>query len=148
MKAILAFALMGMGLASLSGLRREPAADDRAAVATLDDAYQAAVKGNDAATMDRILADGFMLVTGQGAAYTKSDLLKQARDRSSTYEHQESTDQIVRVYGNTAVVTAKLWIKGTSGADAFDFHVWYSDTYVKTASGWRYAFGQAGCHLP
>jgi len=148
MKAILAFTLMGMALASLSGLRREPHADDRAAIASLDDAYQAAVKANDAATMDRILAKGFMLVTGQGSAYTKADLLKQARDKSSTYEHQESTDQIVRVYGNTAVVTAKLWIKGTSGADAFDFHVWYSDTYVKTASGWRYAFGQAGCHLP
>ena len=91
---------------------------------------------------------GYTYVTGQGAAYTKTDLLKQAHDKSSTYEHQESSDQIVRVYGNTAVVTAKLWIKGTSGADAFDFHVWYSDTYVRTASGWRYAFGQAGCHLP
>ena len=148
MKAIFAFALIGAALASLSGLRREPGGDDRAAVALLDTTYQAAVKGNDARMMERILADGFVLVTGDGAMYTKGDLLKQARDKSSTYEHQESTDQIVRVYGNTAVVTAKLWIKGASGADAFDFHVWYSDTYVRTPSGWRYAFGQAGCHLP
>jgi len=148
MKGILAFALLGAALASLSGLRREPGADDLAAVAALDTEYQAAVKANDAATMGKILAPGFVLVTGQGAMYTKDDLLQQAREKASTYEHQESTDQIVRVYGNTAVVTAKLWIKGTSGADAFDFHVWYSDTYVKTPAGWRYAFGQAGCHLP
>jgi hypothetical protein len=32
-------------------------ADDRKAVAALDTQYQAAVKANDAATMDRILAD-------------------------------------------------------------------------------------------
>lgn len=148
MKAVLAFALLGAALVNLSGLRREPSVDDRATVAALDTLYQASVKANDAPAMDKILANGMVLVTGQGAMVTKADLLKQARDKSSVYEHQESTDQIVRVYGNTAVVTAKLWIKGTSGADAFDFHVWYSDTYVKTSAGWRYAFGQAGCHLP
>ena len=30
----------------------------------------------------------------------------------------------------------------------FDFEVWFSDTYVRTPDGWRYAFGQAGQHLP
>ena len=42
------------------------AAEDKAAVAALDTQYQAAVKANDAATMDRILADDFVLVTGRG----------------------------------------------------------------------------------
>jgi ketosteroid isomerase-like protein len=148
MKAFVVFALLGAGLASLSGMRRDPYADDRAAVAGLDSAYQAAVKQNDMRMMDKILATGFVLVTGDGSMFTKADLLQQAHDKSSTYEHQESTDQVVRLYGNTAVVSAKLWIKGTSGTSAFDFHVWYSDTYVKTPAGWRYAFGQAGCHLP
>src|SRR5215813_7999334 len=106
MKAILAFAMIGAALASLSGLRRDPVADDLATVAGLDTAYQAAVKQNDARMMDKILADGFILVTGQGEVYTKGALLKQARDKSSTYEHQESTDQTVRMYGTTAVVTA------------------------------------------
>jgi len=35
-------------------------------VAALDTEYQAAVKANDVATMDRILADDFVLVTGLG----------------------------------------------------------------------------------
>jgi len=38
-------------------------ADDQKAVAALDTQYQAAVKVNDAATMDRVLADDFILVT-------------------------------------------------------------------------------------
>src|SRR6266576_802781 len=86
---------------------------DEAAVAALDTQYQAAVKINDAATMDRILADDFVLVTGKGVTYNKADLLKAAREKSTTYEHQEDTKQTVRVWGNTAVVTALLWIKGT-----------------------------------
>ena len=145
------FLSIGMAALSLVGAKRDAPSvtDDRALVASLDTAYQFAVKMNDAPTMDRILTDDFILVTGNGSVYTKGDLLKQARERSSTYEHQESTQQTVRLYyGNTAVVTALLWIKGTSDGKSFDFKVWYSDTYVRTPGGWRYAFGQAGAHLP
>jgi len=52
--------------------------DDKASVAALDTEYQAAVKANDAVTMDRILADDFILVTGRGAVFTKKDLLNSA----------------------------------------------------------------------
>src|SRR5579859_5044920 len=62
--------------------------DDQKAVAALDTQYQAAVKVNDAATMDRVLADDFILVTGRGTVHNKTELLKDARDKKSTYEHQ------------------------------------------------------------
>jgi ketosteroid isomerase-like protein len=119
-------------------------------VADLDTEYQAAVERNDADTMDRILADDFVLVVGNGNVYTKPDLLKQARDKSIVYEQQKEIDnsQKVRVWGNTAVVTAKLWIKGTRDGKAFERKLWFSDTYVKTKKGWQYVFGQASLALP
>ena len=40
--------------------------DIEALIAALDTEYQAAVKNNDAVSMDRILADDFVLVTGRG----------------------------------------------------------------------------------
>jgi ketosteroid isomerase-like protein len=125
-------------------------ADDTAIVAALDTRYQAAVKANDAAEMDRILADDFVLVTGRGKTFTKADLLASARGKEVTYEHQEELDrtQTVRVWGDTAVVTALLWIKGTQGSQSFERKLWFSDTYVRTAKGWRYAFGQASLPLP
>jgi len=123
-------------------------AEDEKAVAALDTQYQEAVKKNDAATMDRILADDFILVTGSGKTYTKADLLKSARDSGTHYEHQEDTDQIVRVWGDTAVVTAKLWEKGAENEKTFDSILWFSDTYVRTPTGWRYVFGQASLPLP
>ena len=123
-------------------------ADDEKAVAALDIEYQAAVKQNDAATMDRILADDFVLVTGLGKTYTKADLLDEARSKRMVYEHQEDSARKVRVWGDTAVVTALLWAKGTEDGKAFDYKLWFSDTYVRTPSGWRYVLAQASTRLP
>jgi ketosteroid isomerase-like protein len=123
-------------------------ADDAKTVAALDTEYQAAVKNNDAKTMDRILADDFVVVTGSGKVYTKADLLEMARTRRIQYEHQEDSNQTVKVWHDTAVITAELWMKGTDQGKPFDWHVWFSDTYVRTPTGWRYMHGEASLPLP
>jgi ketosteroid isomerase-like protein len=125
-------------------------ADDAKTVAALDTQYQAAVKENDAGTMDRILADDFVLVTGRGKVYDKGELLKGAREKQVIYEHQdeEAGSQKVRVWGDTAVVTALLWIKAVQEGKPVDYNLWFSDTYVRSPTGWRYVFGQASLPLP
>jgi ketosteroid isomerase-like protein len=133
-------------LASASG--GDSREDAARIVAGLDKQYQQAVKDNDAATMEKILADDFVLITGRGQTFTKADLLKDARDKTTIYEHQEELEQKVRVWGDTAVVTALLWIKGTSEGKTSDRKLWFSDTYVKTPQGWKYVLGQASIALP
>jgi ketosteroid isomerase-like protein len=124
--------------------------EDAKTVAALDTKYQAAVKANDAATMDQILADDFVLVTGRGKVFSKADLLDSARKKEAIYERQdeEPGSQKVRVWGDTAVVTALLWIKSMQGGKPADYKLWFSDTYVRTPTGWRYVFGQASLPLP
>ncbi|MGA8437753.1 MAG: nuclear transport factor 2 family protein [Candidatus Sulfotelmatobacter sp.] len=124
------------------------AADDGNLVAALDTQYQAAVKENDVGAMDRILADDFVLVTGSGKTYTKADLLEEARSARLVYEHQEDSAQTVRVWGDAAVITAKLWEKGTENGKPFEYTLWFTDTYVRTTTGWRYVFGQSSLPLP
>ena len=124
--------------------------EDAKAVAALDTKYQAAVKANDATTMNQILADDFVLVTGRGAVFSKADLLDSARKKGVTYERQdeEPGTQKVRVWGDTVVVTALLWIKSVQAGKPADYKLWFSDTYVRTPTGWRYVFGQASLALP
>jgi ketosteroid isomerase-like protein len=124
--------------------------EDAKTVAALDTKYQAAVKANDATTMDQILADDFVLVTGRGSVFSKADLIDSARRKEVTYERQdeEPGTQKVRVWGDTAVVTALLWIKSVQGGKPADYKLWFSDTYVRTPTGWRYVFGQASLPLP
>ena len=124
-------------------------ADDAAVVAALDTAYQAAVKANDAEAMGRILTEDMVVVLGNGAVETRKDLLEEARSGRIVWEYQDEAPgtQEVRVWGDTAVVTAKLRIKGKKDGVAFDRTLWFSDTYVRTHAGWRYAFGQASLPL-
>jgi ketosteroid isomerase-like protein len=123
---------------------------DRAEVAAMDTKYQAAVKRNDAPTMGQILHEDFILVLGSGQTQTRADLLNEARSGRIRYEQQDEDPgtQTVRVWGDTAVVTARLWLKYTVDGKAFDRRLWFSDTYVRTAQGWRYVFGQASLPLP
>ena len=71
--------------------------------------------------MDRILHDEFVLVFGNGTVYTKPDLINGASEGKIVYEQQKEIDdsQKVRVWGDTAVVTAKLWLKGTNEGQTF-----------------------------
>jgi ketosteroid isomerase-like protein len=121
--------------------------DDKKRVAALDTEYQAAVKINDASAMNRILADDFILVTGSGKAYTKADMVNDATDAATSYERNDEDIQTVRVWGNTAVVTAMLWEKGTTNGRSFDRKFWFSDTYIRTSVGWKYVFGQSSLPL-
>ena len=124
--------------------------EDRALIAAIDTKYQEAVKRNDADTMAQILHEDFILVLGSGKTHNRADLLNDARSGRIKYEQQDEDagTQTVRVWGDTAVVTACLWLKGVAEGQAFERRLWFSDTYVRTPKGWRYAFGQASLPLP
>jgi ketosteroid isomerase-like protein len=124
--------------------------DDEATIAALDLAFQAAVKANDAATIDRILHERYWLILGDGSIVTREDLLAEARQRAVEYDVQDEVagTQSVRVWGDTGVVTAKLNIVGRRNGQPFARTLWFSDTYVRTAEGWKYAFAQASLPLP
>jgi ketosteroid isomerase-like protein len=141
--------IIGLSLGAATDLNAS-SEEDAKTVAALDTKYQAAVKSNDAATMDQILADDFVLVNGRGKVSSKADLIESARKKEVTYERQdeEPGTQKVRVWGETAVVTALLWIKAVQGGKPIDYKLWFSDTYVRTPTGWRYVFGQASLPLP
>jgi len=148
-KFIACVATVASGIAMISAAGASPE-EDRRTVAALDTEFQAAVKHHDAATIDRIQHPDMVLVLGDGRVFTKADHLQAARDKKIQYEIQDEDagTQTVRVLGDTAVVTARLWLKGTSEGAAFDRRVWFSDTYVRTPAGWKYFFGQASLKLP
>lgn len=125
---------------------------ERKTIADIDTAYQAAVERNDADAMAKILHEDFILVLGTGETYTREDLLRSAREAEFVYDAQveDPGTQTVRLYGDdTAIVTARLHFRATTKTgETVDRRLWFSDTYVRTPDGWRYAFGQASIALP
>ncbi len=119
--------------------------EDAKIVAALDIKFQDAVKRNDAAVMKQILHPDMVLVLGDGRVVTREQQLEAARNREISYEIQDEIPgtQSVRVWGRTAVVTARLRIKGVRTGRPFERESWFRDTYVNTDAGWKYLFGQA-----
>jgi ketosteroid isomerase-like protein len=143
-------ALTAATLLAVSSVSLATPEGDRATVAALDTKYQEAVKRNDAQTMGQILHDDFILVLGSGKTATRADLLNEARAGKIQYEKQDEDPgtQTVRMYGDTAIVTARLGLKYTYEGKPAERRLWFSDTYVRTPKGWRYVFGQASLPLP
>jgi ketosteroid isomerase-like protein len=117
--------------------------DDIRAVTQLNERYQRAVLEGDAATMDAILADDFVLYSSSGTEHTKKDLLAEARRKDLTFQRNECSNVRVRVWGDTAVLTASLWEAGSDKGTKFDHRVEFADVYVRTPSGWKYVVGHA-----
>lgn len=141
----------GIALAMLATPALAGPADDIRRLAQIDTAYQAAVERNDADAMAAILHEDMILVLGNGATYTRQDLLQSAREQHFIYEHQieDEGTQTVRLYGdNTAIITARLYLKAMHNGELVERRLWFTDTYVRTPEGWRYAFGQASLALP
>lgn len=144
--------MLGFSMIAALTLTAAEAAAEKQTIAAIDTAYQAAVERNDADAMAKILHDDFILVVGRGEVFTREDLLRSAREAEFVYDAQveDAGTQTVRLYGrDTAIVTALLYIKATRNTgEKIDKRLWFSDTYVRTKEGWRYAFGQASMALP
>jgi ketosteroid isomerase-like protein len=110
---------------------------DEATLVALNETFQHAVLAGDVPTLDRILADDFLLYTSGGAdtPLTKSDVIEEAR--RSRLEQNDSSDVRARVWGDTGVVTARLTMKGSANGQPFEAVVRFTDTYVCTAAGWK-----------
>lgn len=135
--------------AALAQVRATPE-EDRAAVAALDTAFQAAVERGDRAAVEKNLHDDYVLILGNGTALDRKAYLEAEFAAGNSYEYQveEPGTQTVRVAGDTAVVTALLRLKGVRRGKPFEYRLWFSDTYVRTRNGWKYFVGQASLPLP
>src|ERR1700745_2182919 len=79
---------------------------------------QAMVK-NDAEAVGRFLTDDWMIVDPDGGIIERARFLAVIQSGALTHEMMESDDMRVRIYGNTALVTALTTTKGRFNGHAF-----------------------------
>lgn len=91
----------------------------------------------------RFYADEFILTTSSGNVKLKKDLLKEIASPDLSLEINETTQVHVRVLESTAVLTGILHQKGKYKEKLFDVQLNVTDTWVKTADGWKLLAGHA-----
>jgi ketosteroid isomerase-like protein len=146
MKQIIYVAILTMAL--LSSGRQQSVAQSADAAAEQEvrqtiEKYRTALLKRDAATLERIWADDYTFTNGAGEIHSKADRLANLKSGATSLDSiSEEEDMKVRVYGNVAVATSRVTIKGQySGKQSSglyrSIHVW-----VKGAAGWQLVANQ------
>lgn len=94
-------------------------------------------------TLDRVLADNFMLIDVMGGSeIPKAVLLDAIRSGQLKFDTIEHLDSRVRFYASAAVVTGSTQMTGRFGAMPFTAHSRYTHVFVEQQSEWRLVAAQ------
>lgn len=93
-----------------------------------------ALPSGDFVTLNAVLADRFVLVTFEGRAQSKTEFL--AYWRSFDTLHYMVQDLIVRVHGDTAIVTGRFQMSGLRGGKPFARQGRFVDTCLNSDGRW------------
>jgi ketosteroid isomerase-like protein len=107
----------------------------------------AAIGQKDLATYDRLVADDYVAFQSAGQVLTKSEIMASYRSGSRGYSGLEIYDVHGRVYGDTAVVSAKTTgFRHEEGRDVPN-RVHYIRVFARRDGKWR-AVSQMSAPLP
>ena len=98
---------------------------------------------NDTKFTEQALADNYIAIGPLGTVVTKSDMVDVRRRSKLHYEFIELSEMVVRIYGETAVVTAKAEVKGSDFGEDFSGPYRYTRVWVKQNGAWRAVAYQA-----
>ena len=91
----------------------------------------------------RTLAEDYVAITPLGQVTTKQDTISARRSGQLRYESMNVTDMVVRLYGDTAVVTARADVKGHQLGEDFSGPYRYTRVWVRRNGRWQAVSYQA-----
>ena len=102
-----------------------------------------AILRRDAEFSQRNLADDYVAITPLGQVTTKQDSVSARKSGQLRYDTVDVSDMVVRVYGDTAVVTARADVKGHQLGEDFSGPYRYTRVWVRRAGHWQAVSYQA-----
>ena len=96
-----------------------------------------AIRTGDVATLEKLLAPEFTLVSSNAQVQTRDQVLDEVRRRDPLYEVFRNHSMTARIYGDAAVVQGITSLKGSSSGDSFKLDVRFTDTLIKHQGQWR-----------
>jgi len=91
----------------------------------------------------RTLAEDYVAITPLGQVTTKQDSVSARKNRQLRYDSIDVSDMVVRLYGDTAVVTARADVKGHQLGEDFSGPYRYTRIWVRRSGHWQAVSYQA-----
>ena len=109
----------------------------RQELVALEKAWAQAFLRNDAEAIGRHVAQDWTIITPEGNVLDGSTFLGLIKSGDLTHEVMDFADTSVRVYGDTAVVTAQATSKGRFKGHPFSESERSTDIFVKQGGQWK-----------
>jgi ketosteroid isomerase-like protein len=91
----------------------------------------------------RTLSDDYVAITPLGQVTTKQDSVSVRKSGQLRYETLDVSDMVVRVFGDTAIVTARADVKGHQLGEDFSGPYRYTRVWVRRNGHWQAVSYQA-----
>jgi ketosteroid isomerase-like protein len=95
------------------------------------------IVSNDLEGLGRLVADDWIIIDPNGEIVDRARFFEVIKSGSLTHDIMESEDLRVRVYGDSAVVTAVTRTKGKFMGQEFSTQERATDVFVKRDGRWR-----------
>ena len=97
----------------------------------------------DAAFSERTLAEDYVAISPLGQVIGKTETVAARKTAQLRYDSIEVTEMVVRLYGNTAVVTARADVKGRELGEEFSGPYRFTRVWVRRNGHWQTVSYQA-----
>jgi ketosteroid isomerase-like protein len=103
----------------------------------LENAFAGAIVKNDLESLVRLVSDDWIIIDPNGEIVDRTRFFEVIKSGTLTHDTMESEDFRVRVYGDSAVVTAITSAKGKFMDQEFSTHERATDVFVKRDGRWQ-----------
>ena len=118
---------------STAGLREEEVIRE---IMDLEKQAKDAAIHRDAGFSERTLADDYVAISPLGHVDSKADTIAARKTAQLRYDSIDVTEMVVRLYGNTAVVTARADVKGKELGEEFSGPYRFTRVWVRRNGHW------------
>ena len=88
-------------------------------------------------------AESYQQIQPDGSVLDKAQVLTTFRGGARHWEVAESDEHVVKLYGDTAVLTGRWRGKGVNQGRVFNYAARFVSVYVKRPQGWRMVSDQS-----
>ena len=106
-------------------------------VVKVEKGFTDAIARNDLKAIEGFVTDDWIIVNADGGTIERERFLEVIKSGALTHDMMQSDDMRVRVYGDSAVVTAVTRSKGKFMGQEFSTHERSTDVFVKVEGQWR-----------
>jgi ketosteroid isomerase-like protein len=100
-----------------------------------------AMTQGDTRRVSDLLSDDWLLVTASGKVKTRAEVLAELGQHDLEFQDNETRDVLVRIWGDTAVLTGVLHQRYRLHGELTDVTLRYTDTWTRVGDGWRQVSG-------